>query len=135
MKQIVFILIIIAVLASFLKFVPPESLSFLNKNSVSNPDLIIFWGQGCPHCENVKKFISDNEINSKLKLTLKEVYLNKKNQEEMKKDANECPEIDISKGIGVPFGFVPSEHKCIIGDQPIIDWINTKIATPSVVLK
>lgn len=135
MKQIIFILIIIAVLASFLKFVPSKSLNFLNKNLVANPDLIIFWGQGCPHCENVKKFISDNNISSKLKLTLKEVYLNKDNQEEMKKDANECPEIDVSQGIGVPFGFSPSEHKCVIGDQPIIDWIKSKISTPSEMLK
>lgn len=135
MKQIVIVLIIIIVLGSFLKLVPEKSLNFLSKGSVINPDLVIFWGNGCPHCENVKKFVSDNNINSKIKLEFKEVYSDKANQEEMKSNANECPEIDISSGLGVPFGFVKSEHKCIVGDQPIIDWINTKIATPSVVLK
>lgn len=134
MKQIVFILIIILGIGAFLKFGLPKNLQ--PQKTVANPVLVIYWGQGCPHCENVKKFISENQIDSKLQIDLKEVYNNKNNQIQFKQDAEKCnPKIDLSQGIGVPFAFASSNNECIIGDQPIIGWIKNKISTSSTVLK
>lgn len=89
-------------------------------------DLILFWGDGCPHCENVKNYIKDNSYDSKLKISLKEVYLDKDNQKLLEDTIQKCPEIDTSRGIGVPLGFDTKNVKCLYGDTPIIEWLKTK---------
>lgn len=99
-----------------------------NQVDTNSADMVIFWGEGCPHCENVKKYVSDNNIDTKLKISWKEVYQNKDNQKEMAITAQKCPEIDTSKGMGVPFGFSTKEQKCFIGDKPIIDWIENQVS-------
>lgn len=91
----------------------------------SQADLILFWGEGCPHCEVVKKDIKDKNLESKIKISYKEVYYNKTNQIQLEATVKKCPEIDSSKGIGVPLGFT-KDQKCLYGDQPIIDWLSTK---------
>lgn len=134
MKQIVFILIIITAIGAFLKFGLSKNLQ--PQKTVTSPVLIIYWGQGCPHCENVKKFISENQIDSKLQIDLKEVYNDKNNQIQFRQNFEKCnPKIDITQGIGVPFAFISLNNECIVGDQPIIDWIKNKVSTPSTVLK
>ena len=83
-------------------------------------DMILYWGVDCPHCENVKKYITDNNLDSKLKINQKEVYYNKQNQNEMLSRAQKC-NLDTSNGMGVPFAFFTSDSTCVLGDQPIID--------------
>jgi len=86
-------------------------------------DLILFWGNGCPHCEVVKNFITDNKSNSKFKISQKEVYYNKANQKQLEDTAKLCPEVDSSKGIGIPLAFVVDTKTCLLGDTPIIEWL------------
>jgi len=95
----------------------------------TDADLILFWGQGCPHCEVVKDYISQNNLDSKLKISQKEVYYNKANQKLMEEKAKQCPDLNPAEGLGVPFAFV--DGRCVIGDQPIIEAINQKIAQQS----
>lgn len=90
-------------------------------------DLILFWGEGCPHCENVKKYVEDNKIDERLKIDQKEVYYSKKNQNEMADIVKKCPEIDQTNGISVPLAWAVSESKCLTGDTPIISWIDQKL--------
>lgn len=92
-----------------------------------NPDLILFWGSGCSHCENVKKYISDNNIASKISISQKEVYSDQNNQNELQQTVLKCPNINTSEGIGVPLVYLVSENKCLQGDQPIIDWLTNKL--------
>jgi len=94
--------------------------------SDSEADLILYWGDGCTHCETVKKHITDNNLESKVKIAYKEVYYNKTNQNQLNSTVAKCPEIDASQGIGVPLAFDTANSKCLYGDQPIIDWLNTK---------
>jgi glutaredoxin len=123
-KILIFVVLIIAFFGLY---------RFLSKNpsniSVSDNEaqLIIYWGQGCPHCENVKKYISDNNLDSKIKLSFKEVYYNKDNQSQLTETIRKCPEIDSSKGVGVPLAFDTTTNKCFSGDQPIIDWLKAKV--------
>ena len=95
----------------------------ISKNSdlsISNTDVIVFWGNGCPHCENVKKFIKDKQLDAKIKIKLIEVWNNTQNQDFMVKTIKEnCQAIDTSKSVPVPFGFFVKDKKCEIGDQPI----------------
>lgn len=124
MKKIITIIIIVALGFGLFKLLSqkPSTVDTL----VSNPDLVIYWGEGCPHCEKVKQYITDNKSDQKVKIALKEVYYNKTNQQDLTSKAKLCPEIDTSQGIGVPFGYIPSTNKCLYGDQPIIDWLSAK---------
>lgn len=124
MKKILPLILIIIALGAFF---------FINSHKSVNPgfpdseaDLILFWGDGCPHCEKVKTYIKDNNLESKVKIIYKEVYLNKENQKLLESTAQKCPEIDTSRGIGVPLAFDTKNSKCLYGDTPIIDWLNTK---------
>lgn len=89
-------------------------------------DLVMYWGKGCPHCENVKKYVRDNNLDSKIKIAYREVYYDNGNQKKLEETVKLCPEIDVTQGIGVPLSFDPKEKKCILGDTPAIDWLKNK---------
>ena len=121
MKKLVLILIVIVLIAVVFKIIYKPTTPG-NGVDVANADLILFWGQGCPHCEKVMKYITDNKLESKVKISYKEVYNDKSNQQLMAETVKRCPEIDTSQGIGVPLAFDQKAQKCLYGDQPIIDW-------------
>ncbi len=82
-------------------------------------DLILYYGETCPHCKIVEKYIADNNIEEKLKITHKEIYNNRANNDELVSKANYC-QLDL-KNVGVPFLWTGSN--CLIGNQPIIDFL------------
>ena len=129
-KKIIIVLVIIAVLVGLYK-ITSKNPAFNTNNGIdtNSADMIIYWGEGCPHCENVKKFVAANAIDSKLKISWKEIYKDKKNQVEMAKTLEKCPEVDVSKGMGVPLGFSITEQKCYVGDEPIINWMSAHVST------
>lgn len=88
-----------------------------------NNQIILFYGDGCPHCEIVDKYIKENKVEDKVSFTKKEVYNNQKNQKELIEKAKICGIPDDS--IGVPFLW--DEEKCFIGDQDIINFFKLKI--------
>jgi glutaredoxin len=95
-----------------------------------NPDLIFYYGDGCPHCENVEFWLEDNDPDSKIKINYKEVYYSDTNSDELYKNVEQyCPELISSTGsIGVPIALDPIENQCIQGDVPIIEFLSTKVA-------
>lgn len=121
-KLLPLILILLAVAAYFFFNSQKSSQSF----SDSEAQLIFFWGNGCPHCENVKEYIKQNNLDSKVKIAYKEVYYNQDNQKLLETTVQKCPEIDTSQGIGVPLAFDTQNSKCLYGDTPIIEWLKTK---------
>ena len=94
--------------------------------ATASPDLVIYWGIGCPHCEKVKDYIKEKSADSRLKISLLEVSQNPANFDLAKADLKNCPEIDSGR-FGVPLAFVPATKKCLSGDQPIIDWLSDKL--------
>lgn len=125
MKKIIYIFI-----ASVLLF---GLFQLISKNpqpaGVSDNDaqLIFFWGEGCPHCETVKTYIKDKNLESQVKISYKEVYNNQENKKLLAETVKKCPEIDTSQGIGVPLAYDTQGNKCLYGDQPIIDWLQPKV--------
>ena len=120
-------IIIIAILIVLTVFVGKKLLQMsLPDYPDAEADLILYWGKGCPHCENVKKYIRDNNLDSKVKVAYREVYYDNGNQTKLEETVKLCPQVDISQGIGVPLAFDPKEQKCILGDQPAIDWLKAK---------
>jgi glutaredoxin-related protein len=78
-----------------------------------------FYGNGCPHCANVNEFLSTWDGLNKINLEKKEVYSNNQNAEVMATRAASCG--IVKSELGVPFLYTP-DGKCLMGDQPIIDY-------------
>ena len=92
-------------------------------------DIILFYGDGCPHCEIVDQYMKDNGVEDKLKnqnlnFSRREVYNNQANQRVLANKAKSCGL--ATESIGVPFLWDGTSGKCVSGDQPIIDFFKSK---------
>jgi glutaredoxin len=103
-----------------------------NKNSLNNTfsnstssTIILFYGEGCPHCAKVEQFIKENKIKEKIAFEEKEVYFNKENAKQLVEIAKKCGFNE--KEIGVPFLWDGEKQKCIVGDEPIINFLKEKL--------
>lgn len=85
--------------------------------------ITLFYSENCPHCQNVEKFLQDNQVGTKVDFDLKPTDGNENNIQEMLSYTKKC-DIDINQ-VGVPFLF--DGTTCLIGDQPIIDFFQNKI--------
>ena len=74
-----------------------------------------FYGQECPHCQDVAKFLEENKIAEKVKFEKKEVWHDKNNQQAMLAAAKAC-RLD-EKSLGVPFLF--ADGQCYIGGPDV----------------
>ncbi|MHB8903580.1 MAG: hypothetical protein ACYC40_00540 [Patescibacteria group bacterium] len=83
------------------------------------PDMILFYGDTCPHCKKVAEYIDANNVRAKFKFQELEVYNNQNNSRLMAKKAVGCG-LDTSQGLGVPFFF--DGKNCLVGDQNIINF-------------
>lgn len=77
-----------------------------------------FWGEGCPHCENVAKFLETWDGKDKVTIDKKEVFTNQANSLVMQRRAEYCK---LTPPLGVPLLVTP-EGVCLVGDEPIIDY-------------
>ena len=84
--------------------------------------MILFYGDTCPHCQALEKWISDNGIDSKVSFEKKEVYNNEENRNLLIEKAGTC---GITDNIGVPFLWTGSD--CIVGDELIEEFFLEKI--------
>jgi len=89
--------------------------------------IILFYGDGCPHCALVEKYIQENKIQDKVSFVQKEVYHNQNNAQELANKAKACG-LSINS-IGVPFLW--DGTKCFIGDKDIINYFSTKLSPNS----
>jgi len=89
-----------------------------SKNAAETPintDIVLFYGQDCPHCKDVEKFIAENGIAEKVKFDSLEVWHNKANSNILLKKAQEC---NIAEDkTGVPFLY--SKGECHVGTPDI----------------
>lgn len=82
----------------------------------NQPKTILFYGDVCPHCQNVEDYLEKNP--STVKFRHLEVYRNRQNSVLMESKAKLCGlETD---SVGVPFLF--DGKNCLVGDQDIINW-------------
>ena len=81
--------------------------------------LTYFWGNGCPHCQNVDNFLAGWDKKDRVTLDKYEVWYNKKNNQLMQEAYKKCG-IE-AKNMGVPLLITP-EEKCLTGDTPIIEY-------------
>ncbi|PJE67770.1 hypothetical protein COU95_00635 [Candidatus Shapirobacteria bacterium CG10_big_fil_rev_8_21_14_0_10_40_9] len=89
----------------------------------SQNQIILFYGDGCPHCAIVEEYLKENQAESKISFAQKEVYYNQSNAKELEEKAKLCGMPTDS--IGVPFLW--DGEKCIIGDRDIIEFFEQKV--------
>jgi glutaredoxin len=98
------------------------------KGKNSSQDLkgiVLFYGTGCPHCAKVEEFIRENKIKEKIAFEEKEVYFNRDNAKKLIEVAKKC---GIKENeIGVPFLWDGENQRCIVGDEPIINFFKEKL--------
>jgi len=128
MKPLIAVLLVVIAVIGSLKVLSPQKPSVQGTVTNANtPDIIYYWGEGCSHCESLKKYILENKIEERFQITYKEVWGNQDNLNDLKETAKLCPDIDLSQGIGVPFVFFTADKKCVVGDSPVIEKIEQMI--------
>jgi glutaredoxin len=87
-------------------------------------EIILFYGNDCPHCKIVEDFINQNKIEDEVKFTRLEVFDNKVNSNLLAEKAQAC-RLDTNQ-IGVPFLW--SGQSCFMGDVDVIKFFQDKIS-------
>ncbi len=94
----------------------------VTEKTQSNQSVILYVGATCPHCKEVKEWLKQNpKVEERSGLVIKEVYYNRRNARELGQRAREC-QIETKRGVAVPFLY--DRGQCLIGDKPIIDYLN-----------
>jgi glutaredoxin len=91
----------------------------------STSAIIFFYGNGCPHCAVVEKYIADNKIDSKISFDKKEVFDNQDNAALLADKAHSCGL--NTDTIGVPFVWDGTTGKCYVGETDAINYFKGKI--------
>lgn len=124
-KKILIIVLAVVVLGGALLY------TFKNKSTskeetrkiIDSSEIIFFYGQGCPHCVNVEKFLEENKsVEEKVKFEKLEVWKIKENAQLMTERAKICGLSE--EDLGVPMLWNGS--RCLIGDTDIIDFFKSK---------
>lgn len=84
---------------------------------------IFFYGNTCPHCQEVERWMEEKQIDKKAKIIKKEIYENKTNARELSLIAQKCG-LDTN-AIAVPFLF--AENNCYLGTPDIINYLSEKL--------
>lgn len=82
--------------------------------------IILFYGEGCPHCKNVDDFISQNNIQEKVEFSNLEVWNNEGNREILRKVIQTCG--IASDQVGVPLLY-DGKGTCLMGDVDAINFL------------
>ena len=92
-------------------------------NQPQEPDneIILFYRDGCPHCENVDNYIEENNIEEKITFSRKDAQQNSGLFRQKAKICN-IPE----SRLGVPFLWNGPDTACFMGADQIINFFESK---------
>lgn len=89
---------------------------------------IFFYGNACPHCQDVERWMQQNQVEEKIAISKKEVYDNRENAQLLYQAAKRC---DLgSSNIKVPFLLTP-EGKCLVGTTEVTKYLADRISLPA----
>lgn len=118
-KKLIPILIIILLLGGIFYFTNRKKFPDVNDQT----RVVFYYGETCPHCVNVERFMKDKGVESKYGVVKKEIYKNAANKEEMAKRAAICG-LDPANLV-VPFLW--NGNGCNLGEDSIIKYFKTKL--------
>lgn len=84
---------------------------------------VLFYGNTCPHCKEVKEWMEAEKITEKVEVVELEVYNNRGNQTRMVEAAKGC-NIAVNQ-IAVPFLWT-SGKQCLVGTPDIKEYLSRK---------
>ena len=103
---------------------------FMSTNAVSTQTIpggiVLFYGDTCPHCAVVRKYLTDNNVSAKVQYTESEVYENQNNANLMSQIALQKCGFKTGDQVGVPFLWDGPDSKCIVGDVDAIAFFKDK---------
>jgi glutaredoxin len=86
---------------------------------------ILFYGDGCPHCEKMEQWLTENKVAEKVKFSNLEVWKDKENSKLLSEKAGICKIADDQ--VGVPFLFDTVNNKCFVGEVEVQNFFKSKI--------
>lgn len=92
------------------------------KPSLDQSVTTYFYGETCPHCLDVRKFLDENKVEEKFSFVKREVWNDRTNAALMREAAGVCAL--EAKAIAVPFVF--SDGQCLIGTPKVIEFFKQK---------
>ena len=118
------VLFVFVLIFSFFALSNEKSRGHAQTNGSPANQIILFVGDGCPHCAIVEDYIAKNKVGDKISFVQKEVYHNQDNANELGEKAKICglP----TNSIGIPFLWDGNGEKCVIGDQDIVGFFKSK---------
>jgi len=105
-----------------LAFLAVSSLSGKPASKIDTTKTVLYFGNTCPHCKDLAKYIEENKIKEKVNFEEKEVYGNAKNSKELVEVAKSC-NLGMET-VGVPFLF--ANGKCFIGIDEAKNYLRSK---------
>lgn len=81
-----------------------------------------FYGEECPHCKDVRKFLDENKVEERFSFVKREVWHNRTNAALMQEAANVC--VLKAQEVAVPFLF--SDGQCLVGTPKVIEFFKQK---------
>lgn len=115
------IFLVLAVIAII--FVAKSETGTKTTNEAVKSDIILFYGEDCPHCKVVDEFVENNKVEERISFEHREVYKNQTNATLMVAKARVCGL--NTNSIGVPFLWDGSN--CLIGDRDIISFFEAEL--------
>jgi len=88
------------------------------------PDgIVLFYGDGCSHCQEVEDFIAQNKIEDRVEITRMEVWYDKNNQATLAMVVKKCG-INVNS-VGVPFLY-DGNGNCYMGEVDVPNFLKTQ---------
>lgn len=112
--------IVVAIILIVLTFLYTKNTPAPVQNSTQ---ILYFYGNTCPNCKVVEKYIEERNMLEVLGIVKKEVYNNQDNQKELISYAEKCG-INLDS-LGVPF--IYHNGKCYMGRDEAINFLNSQM--------
>ncbi len=126
LKMVILSIIFVIFLITSFIVLPPKNTN-VNDQILNLNDYVLYFGETCPFCKELEKFLIDNNLKEKLNLVEKEIYYNQKNLEEFKSVAKIC-NLNLNE-LGVPFMWAKGE--CLMGYDKILEYLRNNFLNTS----
>jgi glutaredoxin len=127
-KKLATAAILLAAASAFLIVELPKIKTAETNNGNPAAQMILYYGNSCPHCKTVENYIAENNLAEKLRIEQKEISSDRTNQDEFIRTAKSCGL--GSDNLGVPMLWDAKTQKCHSGDQTIIDFLRQADTKP-----
>ena len=121
-KGVFFSIVLVLIVICAILFLVSREKFVTRTITKTKPQLILYYGIGCPHCARVEEFLKNNRKKNLILLSQKEVYYNRDNQMDLVKKAKACGAIE-NGSIPIPLLWLGND-KCVYGDEPVIDYFH-----------